>query len=623
LVSRRSKTSKIFAWVIVFILVIGLAGFGIQDVLRSSGTNEVATFGNQKISSDDYVRMIQQEIRSLSQRFGTQLSFSQAQNLGVSQIALQKLISSAILDQTVLDLGFSQSDTILKEAIQNNIAFGDIAGRFDPIKYKDILLNINLEPSEYEEILRKELARNVFLNLTSTKIIMDDKANKLIVDYLLEERVSDMIILKKDDLDNNDLTISSLEAKEFYVNSEDLFRQPETKKISYIYLSSKAIAEIQEISDKEIENTYLAQKDSINSPEKRDVDQIFFTDRESAQTTLASASNKLLSFEKVLQERGLTKTDVSLGEIIKSDLPLSAQGAVFLPPGPSVIGPFETELGLAVYRVNKVIPEVTKTLTDVYETIKSGIALEKASSELNELLAVINDEIAAGSSLEDIAATTKMIFGNLEFFVGAELPDFANTVSFRAMVQSGKSYASDVKFNDDGGIFSVRIDETIEPFVKAFINVETLAKEKALEQKIISMLELKALEIATEQKQSGRNLLDLVGNLGYESLKDKQLSRFAKLDNFPENFAVEVFSLKPNETKVVLGAAKAYIIQLKDILFKELEDEESALLKEQISSQYVTSLEQDIVSSLIDGLETNHDLYISQRAVDIAIERFN
>ena len=80
--SIRSKTSKTFGWIIVFILVIGLAGFGIQDVLRSSGQNEVATFGNQKITSDDYVRMIQQEIRNLSQQFGTNLTFTQAESFG-------------------------------------------------------------------------------------------------------------------------------------------------------------------------------------------------------------------------------------------------------------------------------------------------------------------------------------------------------------------------------------------------------------------------------------------------------------------------------------------------------------------------------------------------------------
>ena len=148
----RSKTSKTFAWIIVVILVIGLAGFGIQDVLRSSGRNEVASFGNQKISSDDYVRMIQQEIRNVSQQLGTNLTFSQAQSIGITQIALQKLISSAILDQILEDLGISQSNSNLERSIKNNTAFTDIAGRFSGEKYRDTLLNVNLQPNEYEQI---------------------------------------------------------------------------------------------------------------------------------------------------------------------------------------------------------------------------------------------------------------------------------------------------------------------------------------------------------------------------------------------------------------------------------------------------------------------------------------
>ena len=612
-----------FAWLIVFILVIGLAGFGIQDVLRSSGTNEVATFGNQKISSNDYVRMIQQETRSLSQRFGTQLSFSQAQSLGVAQVALQKLISSAILDQAVEDFGFSQSDNVLKESIQNNSAFGDIAGRFDAQKYEDVLLNVNLEASDYEQILRKELSRNLLLNLTSTEITMDNNTSKLIEAYLLEERVSDVIILTKDDLDAGSSNISLAETKDFYQKNKSLFMQQETKKISYIYLSPQAIVENQDVTAQEIEMTFLAQKDTINSPEKRDVDQLFFTDEKLSQTALSSEGNKLRSFEKELRARGLTNDDVSLGEVIKSDLAVSAQQAVFSTPESSVVGPFKTELGMAIYRVNKIIPAVTKTVTDVYETIKNDIALEKASTKLNELVNRTNNEIAAGSTLEDIANTTEMVFGTLEVFEDAELPDFANTPSFRSVLQSGRNYASDVQFNDDGGIFSLRIDETRDPFLKDFVDVEELVKKQAEEQKLIATLESKAIRIGEEQKQSGQKLLELVKNQRYEIVKNKKLSRFTKIGNLPENLITEIFSMKQNESKVVLGTEKAYIVQLNDIIASEPLDEKGALLKEQISSQFVVSLEQDMVSALIDGLESNHSLYISQKAVDLAIERFN
>jgi peptidyl-prolyl cis-trans isomerase D len=623
LASKRSKTSTLFAWLIVFILVIGLAGFGIQDVLRSSGTNEIATFGNQKISSDDYVRMIQQETRSLSQRFGTPLSFSQAQSLGVAQIALQKLISSAILDQTVQDLGFSQSDQTLKETIKKNPAFSDIAGRFDPKKYEDVLLNVNLQPTEYEEILRKELSRNVLLDLTSTKVSMDEKTKQLIINHLLEERVSDIIILSKNDLDSQNLKISIEETTDFFESNKDLFTQPETKKVSYIYVSPKSIAKNQEVSDEQIQSTFLTQKELINTPEKRDVDQIFFVNRESAEIMLASERTKILSFEKALQTRGLTKADVSLGEIIQSELPATAQEAVFFSPGPAVTQPIETELGLAIYRVNRVIPAVTKTLDDVYESIKSSIALEKASAELNVLVNQINDEIAAGASLEDIANTTELNFGTLEFFSGADVPDFANTTSFREMLQSAKSYASDIQFNDDGGIFSLRIDETLDPFVKDFDKVKKLVSDEALKQKIISTLEDKAIAIREEQKKSGLNLVEFAENWNYELLKNKTLSRFVKMENLPDSLLKDVFSMEKNEYKVVLDAAKVYLVQLKDIVSKELDREKSNSLQKQITSQFVNSLEQDMVKALIDGLETNHSLYISQKAVDSAIQRFN
>ena len=613
----------VFAWVIVLILVIGLAGFGIQDVLRSSGTNEVATFGNQKVSSDDYVRMIQQETRSLSQRFGTQLSFSQAQGLGVAQVALQKLISSAILDQAVADLGFSQSDNFLKDSIQNNPAFGDIAGRFDPQKYEDVLLNVNLQPSEYEEILRKELSRNLLLKLTSTEIVMDVNTSKLIESYLLEERVSDVIILTKDSLDVGSVNVSLPETKDFYQKNKSLFMQPETKKISYIYLSPQAIAKNQDVTDQEIEMTFLAQKSNINSPEKRDVDQIFFTDEKSAQTALLSEGNSILLFEKILKARGLTKDDVSLGEVIKSELPVSAQETVFSSPKSFVTGPFKTELGTAIYRVNKIIPAVTKTVEDEYDRIKNSIALEKASAELSELVNRTNDEIAAGASLEDIANNTQMVFGTLEVFKDAELPSFANTPSFSSILQSGRNYASDVQFNDDGGIFSLRIDGTNDPFVKDFVDVKALVKEQAEGQKLISTLESKATSIVEEQKQSGQKLLELVQNQRYEIVKNKKFSRFAKIVNFPENLITEIFSMKQNESKVVLGTEKAFIVQLNGIIPSEPVGEEGALLKEQISSQFVLSLEQDIVSALIDGLKSNHSLDISQKAIDIAIERFN
>ena len=54
-----------------------------------------------------------------------------------------------------------------------------------------------------------------------------------------------------------------------------------------------------------------------------------------------------------------------------------------------------------------------------------------------------------------------------------------------------------------------------------------------------------------------------------------------------------------------------------------LNTEEATLFNKQIEAEFVNSLEQDIFGALIDGLKTNHDLVISQKAIDAAIARFN
>ena len=619
----RSKTSKTFAWIIVLILVIGLAGFGIQDVLRSSGKNEVASFGNQKISSDDYVRMIQQEIRSVSEQFGTSLTFSQAQSLGVTQRALQKLISGAILDQTVEDLALSRSDEALENAIKNNSSFLDLAGRFSSEKYREVLLNINLQPTEYEEILRKELSRELLLRLTTTKPKIDFELQNLIANYYLEERVADAIILKKSDVPEALIKVTDEEIRSFYERSEELFTQPETKRISYVYLSPDDIADSQNVSEMEIRETYEAEKQFLNVPEKRSIDQMFFDDADSAISALSSKSSKLRSFENIMLTRGLDKADVSLGDIVASDLPSSVQEAVFSADVNSVIGPLETDLGFAIYRVNNVAPAVVTSFDAEYNAIKDKIALKKATEELGQILNFANDEIAGGLTIEDIAKTTKMNSGSLDFYAGADLPNFASTPSFKAMISSAKSYASDVTFNEDGGIFSLRIDKTIEPFIKDYISVKELAKSRVFAKKVLIKLNENAEKILKNQKLQGGSLLSLADIEQYKLIENKKYTRFERAQELPPDFSKRLFSMKENDVEIILGGEQVFIVQLKNVFSGEIDSDDGKNLIQQINSQFTNSLDQDIFSALINGLEKGHDLFISQKAVDTAISRFN
>ena len=106
----KSNTSKLFAWIIVFLLVIGLAGFGIQDIISGSGRSNIAIVGKKKIKPEHLVKAIQQEIVILSNKLNTNLSFQEADQLGVSKLAFQKILLNSILNEKSRELRISISD---------------------------------------------------------------------------------------------------------------------------------------------------------------------------------------------------------------------------------------------------------------------------------------------------------------------------------------------------------------------------------------------------------------------------------------------------------------------------------------------------------------------------------
>ena len=113
--------SKTFVWILMGLLMLGLAGFGAVNL---SGTiRTVATVGDESISVDDYVRELQREIRAVEAQSGQPLQMSQARDLGLDRNALARLTALAALDNEVGKLGISIGDENLQQEIISIPAF--------------------------------------------------------------------------------------------------------------------------------------------------------------------------------------------------------------------------------------------------------------------------------------------------------------------------------------------------------------------------------------------------------------------------------------------------------------------------------------------------------------------
>ena len=112
----RNKRSNILVWVLMVMLVVGLAGFGI-GVSGGLGNQDVAQVGDRSVTAEQYGRALDQELRSISSQLGRNLPMSEARQYGIDRMVLGRLVNDATLDAEASRLGLSMGDETVREVV--------------------------------------------------------------------------------------------------------------------------------------------------------------------------------------------------------------------------------------------------------------------------------------------------------------------------------------------------------------------------------------------------------------------------------------------------------------------------------------------------------------------------
>ena len=100
---------------------------------------------------------------------------------------------------------------------------------------------------------------------------------------------------------------------------------------------------------------------------------------------------------------GLSADDVSLGDLTRDDLSGALVEPVFTAASGVVIGPVETPLGQHVLMVNEITAAEMTPLADVRDRIIEDLKRENATDLVYDRISVLEDEIAAGATIEEAA----------------------------------------------------------------------------------------------------------------------------------------------------------------------------------------------------------------------------
>ena len=606
-IPMKSKINKFFAWIIVILLVLGLAGFGLQDVLSRWGTSKLATIGEVEISTEEFGQSFIREINYISQNIGKNLTIEEAKSFGLHLQVVERLINRSLLDQLLIDLKISVGDVLLLKNLKTNPNFKNAEGNFDRKKYNDYLSKISLSENEFEKILRNDLSRGLFTQILDPNFNHNQNIVKTIAGYIGEEREVKLYKLNYDT--NTSLQdFNKDEVRKFYENNKNNYSSKSKRRYSVLNINQSQFLNEIEITEEEIENIYEVRKQNFTQPEFRELSRIIFQTSDLANEAL----NKILSNEKTFEQIGkdlnLNRKEINFGTYSKIDLDDELSDFIFDAKiiKNSIVGPINGELGFELYKVNKIIPEFVLGEEKAKSQIINEIQLENSLNKLSEIIPEVEDMIASGETLEEIARKYQMNIENIEISKGDELPKKYRNKNLKTYFDEASNDNSDLLQIGDNTFISIRLDEEIEPIIPSFEKIYDQLLDDYKISQILELMEKDLNEVITkytlDEAVKLNKIIHLFDNkINRETNDSFKILNKLTVENIFQNSVGDFVIQKMNENK----NPYLILIETTKIIPASSKSSYDKVLKN-IQNQVNEQVKNDLITSLLNSLRQTY-----------------
>lgn len=314
-------------------------------------------------------------------------------------------------------MGLSVGDEQISSQILANPSFRGLDGTFDRDQYRSALARSGVSVNEFEETLREDAARSLVQGAVFAGIPLPEVYAETLAGFSREERSFTWATLTADDFEIEIGTPSEEELQAHYDANPALYTSREIRVIDYAWLTADMIQDEVTVDEAELRAEYDARIQEFQQPERRLVERLVFSDAEAAQAALAQIEAGETGFPDLVEERGLSLSDIDLGDVTQEDLD-AAGAAVFAAETGDVVGPFETDLGPALFRMNAILAARNISFEEAVPELREDEAAARAGRIIEDQIDPISNLLAGGASIADLAEQTDMQAGTLEWIDG-------------------------------------------------------------------------------------------------------------------------------------------------------------------------------------------------------------
>jgi peptidyl-prolyl cis-trans isomerase D len=613
--------------VMMSVIIISFAIWGIGDIFRGFGAHDLAQVGRVEISADNFRNAFQTELQRQQRLERRNITSEEAHQTGLDRQVLSRLVADAAFDDQARTLGLAMSDAEIKKAIMKDEAFKGMTGTFDRQMLAAYLREEGFTEKSYVENQRAVYLRRQIIESLTAGLQLPKTMLEAIFRFQMEGRDVDYIVLPFSSVGplpapaNKDL-------EQFYEDNLAFYAIPEYRSLVVLAVTPQSLAKADSVTDADAEARYEEIKyERFGAPEKREVEQILYPNEAEAD----EAYHKLgagKTFDDLLKEKNLTPKDASLGTLARTGLVDKAVAeAAFSLKKDEVSAPVQAQFGTVILRVRKIVPSTVKPYSEVAAAIKGEIALKRAQSEIGKTRDAIEDERTSGKSLTEAARSVGLeprvidaIDASGNDPKGAPVKDLAEGP---ALVKA--AFASDIGVDNDilrlanGGYQWFEVTKIDKARDKTFAEARADVEKAWREEQSGKRLTAKTAELV-KKLDAGESIAAVAAAEGNLAIKHASDVRRGLSSGLPQNFVNEIFHVTVHRAGTIPNEeGGAYLFQVTKSSVPPFDPQDPELIStkadakngyvEDALAQYLAKLESDI------GVKLNAKAFASATGV--------
>ena len=572
----QSLLIKVLLFGLLLLAMLGLAFTDVQGMFRggTTTTGSVAKIGGQKISAMEFDNVFQRTLRQQN------LGNDEAMRNALPMIVLNQEINTRLYARTAHDLGLIVDDKTVARELKRNV-IGPIAaeaGVSEKEALQRLLTSLGVSERAFVESFKSQIASETLLSTLPAGARAPEQMINDALKRRYEWRRGEYFELTAADLGDALKPATDEELKKYYDSIASDFLLPEYRSFDVLLIDRAGLGLDGEPDASVVEAYYNEHTAEFATGEQRKIEQVIVADEAAAKElkAQAEAGQTLAAIAKAAKASGDAAKSSAVftsSTYTEEEMDVELAGPAFKADSNALVGPVKTPFGWHILKIVSVTPARTPPLSEVRARIEGELADELNSEALYNRATEIDDLVAGGASLDDVAKQYKLKLHNVSDItsegtdktgkkVESKLPAFAKIVETAYTLDEGRT--SQLTETSDGALLLITTTSITPAQEQPFEAVRSEVAESLRLKKMGELFDARSAEI-TEKMQLGESFDAVAKRLG----KRVSSTGLVQRATTPAKAGIErgvlpaLFSLdKIGQTTAVSGEEKVTILRL-------------------------------------------------------------